>query len=327
VKPAPALTLVLVLSCAFAPCALAGGTARQGTPLAHVVTGVIPAGVTIAGIAVGGQTPGDAYDSVRAAFQQPLSLVLGRHEFEATPSELGAVGFARQALTAALRVAPGTTVPLPVSVRPGPLRTYLRHLASGFNRRAVDATLVVRDGRPNVTEASPGVRLDVERALAAVSTRLAAGGREPVTLPQRAVRPKVTAQSFGPLIVIHRAANRLDLYRGAGLEREFQVATGQAQYPTPLGTFSIVVMWKDPWWYPPASPWAAGEKPTPPGPGNPLGTRWMGLSAPGVGIHGTPEPGSIGYSLSHGCIRMLIPQAEWLFDHVDIGTPVYIVAS
>jgi L,D-transpeptidase ErfK/SrfK len=86
-------------------------------------------------------------------------------------------------------------------------------------------------------------------------------------------------------------------------------------------------MWKNPWWYPPASPWAQGLKPVPPGPGNPLGTRWMGLTAPGVGIHGTPDSGSIGYSVSHGCIRMLIPDAEWLFDHVVIGTPVFIVAA
>ena len=34
---------------------------------------------------------------------------------------------------------------------------------------------------------------------------------------------------------------------------------------------------------------------------------------------------SIGYSASHGCIRMLIPQVEWLFDQVEIGTPVFIV--
>jgi lipoprotein-anchoring transpeptidase ErfK/SrfK len=53
----------------------------------------------------------------------------------------------------------------------------------------------------------------------------------------------------------------------------------------------------------------------------------MGLSAPGVGIHGTPSPGSIGYSVSHGCIRMLIPDAEWLFNRVRIGTPVFIVAA
>ena len=43
---------------------------------------------------------------------------------------------------------------------------------------------------------------------------------------------------------------------------------------------------------------------------DPLGTRWMGLSAPGVGIHGTDEPASIGYSESHGCIRMQVPDAE-----------------
>jgi lipoprotein-anchoring transpeptidase ErfK/SrfK len=129
------------------------------------------------------------------------------------------------------------------------------------------------------------------------------------------------------VIVIRRASNLLTLYHGMRIVRQFAVATGQTIYPTPLGRFQIVVKWKNPWWYPPASPWAKGEKPTPPGPGNPLGTRWMGLSAPGVGIHGTPQDGSIGYSLSHGCVRMHIPQAEWLFDHVDVGTPVYIVAG
>jgi L,D-transpeptidase ErfK/SrfK len=53
----------------------------------------------------------------------------------------------------------------------------------------------------------------------------------------------------------------------------------------------------------------------------------MGLSAPGVGIHGTSEPWSIGHSESHGCIRMQIPSAEWLFNRVRIGTPVFIVPA
>jgi lipoprotein-anchoring transpeptidase ErfK/SrfK len=109
------------------------------------------------------------------------------------------------------------------------------------------------------------------------------------------------------------------------LDRTFGVAVGQSVYPTPLGRFSIAVKWRDPWWYPPNSPWAKGQKPIPPGPGNPLGTRWMGITSPGVGIHGTPDDASIGYSLSHGCVRMHIPDAEWLFDHVNVGTPVYIV--
>jgi lipoprotein-anchoring transpeptidase ErfK/SrfK len=53
----------------------------------------------------------------------------------------------------------------------------------------------------------------------------------------------------------------------------------------------------------------------------------MGLSAPGVGIHGTPDAASIGYSASHGCIRMRIPDAEWLFGRVRIGTTVFIVSA
>jgi lipoprotein-anchoring transpeptidase ErfK/SrfK len=109
------------------------------------------------------------------------------------------------------------------------------------------------------------------------------------------------------------------------LVRRFGVATGQSSYPTPLGLYPIAEMWRDPWWIPPDSPWAKGAKPIPPGPGNPLGTRWMGLTAPGVGIHGTPDAGSIGYSASHGCIRMYIPDAEWLFERVRVGVPVYIV--
>jgi lipoprotein-anchoring transpeptidase ErfK/SrfK len=172
-----------------------------------------------------------------------------------------------------------------------------------------------------------GRKLDRRGAVRDIAAALAGGVRTGITLMQSKVRPKVTRTNFGPVIVIRRTSNRLFLYDGMRFRRLFVVATGQHRYPTPLGRFAIVVKWKNPWWYPPASPWAEGQSPIPPGPGNPLGTRWMGLSAPGVGIHGTPSDGSIGYSVSHGCIRMHIPQAEWLFNHVEIGTSVFIVAA
>jgi lipoprotein-anchoring transpeptidase ErfK/SrfK len=136
-----------------------------------------------------------------------------------------------------------------------------------------------------------------------------------------------TATAFKNTIVIRRGSNRLFLYRYQRLREAFRVATGQSQYPTPLGRFHVLVKWRNPWWYPPNSRWAKGQKPIPPGPNNPLGTRWMGLSSPGVGIHGTPNPASIGYSLSHGCIRMYISDAEWLFNTIDIGTTVFIVGA
>jgi lipoprotein-anchoring transpeptidase ErfK/SrfK len=149
----------------------------------------------------------------------------------------------------------------------------------------------------------------------------------PLRLEFRELKPSVTRSSIGPVIVIRRGSNRLYLYKGMRFQRVFGVATGQSIYPTPLGRWSVVVKWRNPWWYPPNSDWAKGEKPVPPGPGNPLGTRWMGLSASGVGIHGTPDDASIGYSASHGCVRMHISDAEWLFNHVNIGTTVFVVSA
>jgi lipoprotein-anchoring transpeptidase ErfK/SrfK len=141
-----------------------------------------------------------------------------------------------------------------------------------------------------------------------------------------AVPPQRTAANLGPVIVINRSSNTLRFYSTTKLVRAFPVATGQAIYPTPEGIFSVVKKELNPWWYPPTyDAWAKGLKPVPPGPSNPLGTRWMGLSAPGVGIHGTDADTSIGYSLSHGCIRMHVPDAEWLFTRVAVGTPVVIL--
>ena len=89
-----------------------------------------------------------------------------------------------------------------------------------------------------------------------VATAVAGGIRTGITLTQVKVRPKVTRANFGPVIVIRRKSNRLFLYNGMRYRRLFAVATGQHQYPTPLGRFAIVVKWKNPWWYPPDSPWA-----------------------------------------------------------------------
>ena len=85
------------------------------------------------------------------------------------------------------------------------------------------------------------------------------------------------------------------------LRRDFGVATGQSRYPTPLGKWEVVVKWRNPWWVQLlASDRANDAEPIPLVLATLLGTRWMGLSAPAVGIHGTPDPASIGYSVSDG---------------------------
>jgi lipoprotein-anchoring transpeptidase ErfK/SrfK len=288
---------------------------------------VLPAGVKVGGVPVGGLTPTAAFLALQDALPQTISLTVGATPLKATRAQLGAVDYLWNAILKAKAASSGANVPVATEVKGAAVRAYLAKLAQRFDRRPVESVLRLHKATPVVTKGAPGFRLQLGPAAAAVVTALKARDAGPVELPAKVLEPAVTRGSFGPVIVIRRATNQLSLYRGMKPWRHFAVATGQQIYPTPLGRFEIVAMWKNPWWYPPNSPWAAGEQPVPPGPGNPLGTRWMGISSPGVGIHGTPDSASLGYSASHGCIRMAIPQAEWLFDHVTVGTPVYIVAS
>jgi lipoprotein-anchoring transpeptidase ErfK/SrfK len=288
---------------------------------------VIPPGVTIGGVPVGTLSSDQAYAAVQQAFSRPLPLLVAGHRLAPSPAQFGAVARIKAAVEKAKTAIPGADVPLVVTVARPRIRTYVAKVAKRFERAPVDAQLSLRRLRPWISKEVPGLTLDRKRSAASIAASLIGGSRALLRLPTRTVAPQVTRKGWGPVIVIRRGQNRLYLYRGMHLERAFGVATGQRIYPTPLGRFQIMVKWKNPWWYPPNSPWAKGQKPIPPGPGNPLGTRWMGLSAPGVGIHGTPDDASIGYSVSHGCIRMHIRDAEWLFNHVDVGSTVFIVAA
>jgi lipoprotein-anchoring transpeptidase ErfK/SrfK len=323
---APATTTVATTTAATTTAAT---TTAATTTTSKVTTprlpGTIPAGVRVAGIRVGGLKPSQAVAAVQLAFQKPLAVVVNRNRLELDPSKV-ATAYAATAVARARISTPHTNVLLAVSVRGAPLRAWVAKIAQRFSSTPVDAALTFPGAHPAIKDDRPGHELDATRLAERIVSTLHANSRLPVRVRTRTIAPQVTADSFAKSIVINRSLNRLYLYDGTKLRRTFSVATGQSIYPTPPGRWHIVVMWKNPWWYPPTQDsWAKGLKPVPPGPSNPLGTRWMGLNAPGVGIHGTDEPGSIGYSASHGCIRMQVPDAEWLFQHVDVGTTVYIV--
>jgi lipoprotein-anchoring transpeptidase ErfK/SrfK len=285
----------------------------------------LPAHVRIANVPIGGLRPAAAVAAVRASFAVPLTVEVNGSRMRLTPRKY-ATAYITGAVARARASAAGTKVKLVVVVRGAAVRAFTAKLEERFDRPAVDARLSFAGGQPYVSAERAGHDLDQVATTSAIVRALARNTRVPLRFATTVVQPSVTRAGIGPVIVIDRERKRLDLYESTKLWRTFGVATGQSVYPTPSGTFSIVVMYRNPWWYPPTtSDWARGLKPVPPGPGNPLGTRWMGLSAAGVGIHGTPDSASIGYSASHGCIRMLIPDAEWLFDHVSIGTPVHIV--
>ena len=116
------------------------------------------------------------------------------------------------------------------------------------------------------------------------------------------------------------------------VESAFPIAPGKPDWQTPLGEFTILSKEKDKTWYVPPSiqeEMRLEGKPVltevPPGPDNPLGRYWIGLSLPAIGIHGTLAPTSLYDFRSHGCIRLHPEDVESLYSLINRGTPGDIV--
>ena len=288
--------------------------------------GRIASGVTVSGALIGGLSAAWADDALRSAFSAPLRVAARGRVVLVDPNGLARAHF-RQALKRARKARPGDAVRLRVQVHRRRVMSSVAWLGRAVCRPPVNAHLIgLRDLQPRLSRERPGCRI-YGRALArAFTKRLEGLNRSLIHVRTHRLHPAVTRANFGPIVVVRRTTHRLTLFDGTRFVRTFRIGTGKRAFPTPLGRFSIVSKARNPWWYPPQSNWAEDLPPIPPGPGNPLGTRWMGLSSRGVGIHGTPDAASVGYSRSHGCIRMYVPHAEWLFGRVRVGTPVVIVA-
>lgn len=124
-------------------------------------------------------------------------------------------------------------------------------------------------------------------------------------------------------IVVDKTRNVLTLYSGGKFFKEYPVRTGKYDYLTPVGEFRIEYKKKNPEWVDPRT-----HKRYPPNhPENELGTRWMAFKGSALGIHGTIHPETIGDYASYGCVGMLMPDVEELYDIVPVGTPVKIIGN
>ncbi len=119
-------------------------------------------------------------------------------------------------------------------------------------------------------------------------------------------------------VTVSKSANTLQLTDNGKLFKRYRVGTGEYS-KTPAGEFKITSRIQDPpWWRPDGKTIAFGD------PENILGTHWLGLDAPGYGIHGTWDPNSIGKQVTAGCIRMLNQDVAELYTILPLGTPVTI---
>jgi hypothetical protein len=122
------------------------------------------------------------------------------------------------------------------------------------------------------------------------------------------------------VIVVSLEDRKLALVEDGQVKKVYSVAVGKPSTPSPVGTFTIERRVANPTYH-------HNGKTVLPGPGNPVGTRWMGLSKHGYGIHGTNEPKSIGKAASHGCIRMSQADLEEFYELVAVGDTVELVGE
>lgn len=314
-------------------------------------TDVLAAGVTVAGIDVGGLHA----DAARALLQQriveplarPLRLTAGNHSFVVDPARAGlhvdvgemvslALGASQDGSLAHrfLRDLEGrrtdASIPLRATLSRAVLARTVANVALVVDRPARPARVVASAASLHVVPEKTGVAVDQPALRAELAAALLqATWPRTLAVPTRTVEPRWTAatlpQRYPAFILVDRETFTLRLFRGLHLAKTYPIAVGQAGLETPAGLYRINDKQVNPSWHVPNSAWAgslAGHV-IPPGPADPIKARWMGFWD-GAGIHGTDETWSIGHAASHGCVRMRIADVEALYPLVPLGTPVYV---
>ena len=141
-------------------------------------------------------------------------------------------------------------------------------------------------------------------------------------------KPQSAASAPAVRLVVSRGESALTVLDDAKRIIFFAPVTSGSQHdPLPLGEWTVTAVVRNPTFnYNPDLFWDAdpthGKVKLPAGPNGPVGTVWIDLSKPHYGIHGTPEPGKIGHTMSHGCVRMTNWDVETVASFVRKGTVV-----
>lgn len=179
---------------------------------------------------------------------------------------------------------------------------------------------------------SIGARFGVDATTLAADNALKTNAAVPVELSLRIDNRHIVPAGVASGAITINVPQRLLFYEWDGTVAAFPVAVGQPDWRTPRRPFIVLTKETNPAWDVPESIREEARRAgrtlpavVPPGPNNPLGKFWLGLSIPGVGIHGTNAPASIYRAATHGCIRVGPENIAWLFARVAVGTPGQVI--
>ena len=197
----------------------------------------------------------------------------------------------------------------------------------GNDRPVLTGEITTHSVAPDETWTSLAASFGVEAATIAIDNQLSVDtplepGLE-LVIDNRHIAPA----GLGDGEIVVNVPQKMLFYRDGARVLAFPVAVGRATWHTPAGSFTVARKESDPAWHVPASIRAESARKgkllplvVPPGPDNPLGRFWIGLSLAGIGIHGTPFPSSIYQNSTHGCIRLQADSIEDLYSRVTVGT-------
>jgi len=212
----------------------------------------------------------------------------------------------------------------------------LNAIAEGIERPLRGLPLVGESVHYSVREGDSlaliGARYGVDARVVARRNRLSPEARLKVGLVLEVDNRHIIPRFIEDGILINVPQRLLFYFDQGQLVSWYPVGLGRPSWATPIGSFHVVTRETDPAWDVPASIQQEmrreGKKVrtrVPPGPDNPLGRYWFGLSGSLCGIHGTNVPASIYGFRTHGCIRLHPDDIAALFQRVTIGTPVEII--
>ncbi len=225
-----------------------------------------------------------------------------------------------------------STEPVRIRVDRKRVQAFVDQLADEVEVPAEAATFSVTVDSVGVTDGHDGKRLADPDALTGRLVRSLRSLSSTRRLHARTetVEPPATTGSLWDahptVVTVSRDEKLARVFERGSVVESYHVAVGTPEYPTPLGSYTVQSMQKDPVWNVPNSDWAgdlAGKSIPAGDPNNPLKARFIGFNG-SVGFHGTADLASLGQAASHGCVRMNPADVKDLFDRIAVGTTVYV---